>query len=324
MKNIWVIWLSLMAAPLLSAGIKSLKIRPSETDAAIKTFNDAHTVLWNPAANADTTKAQPAAANRLLVFLPGTGGDGAAASTFCEYAAGLGYRVIMLVYPNEISASICRNDGDERGFERFRLAVIEGGDSKHITIVRTECIEHRLIKLLAFLNEKQPKENWRQFLNTESGLRWETIAVAGQSQGGGHAALIGIKHRVARVIGTGAPKDFNQKLNATAAWYQLESATPKSAFFMFNHAKDPKGCTPEELAQNMKALGLGKFAAAVDVIHQAPPYNHTRMLWTTLPKVTVPDAKSDGAKKAHNAPLSAALASKHEAVWHYMLTEPVE
>ena len=74
--------------------------------------------------------------------------------------------------------------------------------------------------------------------------------MAGQSQGGGHAALLGIKHPVARVICFGAPKDFSLALTAPAAWLRLDSATPKSAFFAFNHDQDRQGCSPAQQAEN--------------------------------------------------------------------------
>src|SRR5271166_5091306 len=92
----------------------------------------------------------------------------------------------------------------------------------------------RVFKLLLYLKTLRPREHWEQFLNDDDSIKWETIAVAGQSQGGGHAALIGIKHQVARVLCFGSPKDYSKRLNAPAAWYGDESATPKDRFFAFN------------------------------------------------------------------------------------------
>ena len=143
------------------------------------------------------------------------------------------------------------------------MAIIQGGQSKHITISTADSIENRLQN--ARLSEaRRPREQWGQFLNQDGTIRWEAIAVAGQSQGGGHAALIAIKHRVARAICTGAPKDFSKRLNAPAAWYGDESATPKACFFTFNHRQDIKGCTPEQLLQTLAALGFDAFGAPVD------------------------------------------------------------
>lgn len=144
--------------------------------------------------------------HELLLWLTGTGGKGHDALGFANLAADLGYNVIILMFPNDIPATVCANDSNPKSYEELRLAVIQGGHAsyqdgrKEISIVRSECIENRLIKALQYLQDKRPKENWAQFLKKNGSIQWESIAVAGQSQGGGHAALIGIKHRVARVM----------------------------------------------------------------------------------------------------------------------------
>lgn len=190
---------------------------------------------------------------------PGTN-NGSGPVGFCNLAANLGYHVVFLKYPNDTAAATIRKASDPNAFEEFRMALIQGGHTKYISIERSESIENRLIKLLLFLKANRPKEeNWAQFLNEDGTIKWEAIAVGGQSQGGGHAALIGIKHRVARVICTGAPKDYNKKLASPAAWYRKKSATPKGRFFAFNHHQDNYGCSPEHLLRNLKALKLDAF-----------------------------------------------------------------
>jgi len=244
--------------------------------------------------------------HQLLLFLTGTGGQADGAKAFCELAARLGYHVINLMYPDEIPATICARDVDPQAFENFRMAIVQGGQSKHITVERADSIENRLTKLLIYLRSRRPREEWRQFLNPDGTIKWETIAVAGQSQGGGHAALIGIKHRVARVICTGAPKDYSKRLDAPAAWYGDESATPKACFFTFNHRQDIKGCTPEQLLKNMAALKLDAFGPPADASTEAFPYHHTRILTTSYPEVTVNGEDSPGAKEAHTSVIAGA------------------
>ena len=145
--------------------------------------------------------------------------------------------------------------------------------------------------------------------------------MAGQSQGGGHAALIGIKHPVARVICFGAPKDYSKQLDAPAAWYGEASATPKNRFFAFNHHQDPKGCTPAQLLKNLKALGLDAFGTAAEVDNEAFPYHHARMLYTGYPAVTVTGEESEGAKAAHGAAINTQNADRWKQEWTYLLTE---
>ena len=207
------------------------------------------------------------------------------------------------------------------------MAIIRGGRAKYqdgrkeLAIARAECIESRLIKLLQHLQKLRARENWAQFLNADGSIKWETVAVAGQSQGGGHAALIGIKHRVARVMCFGAPKDYSRRLDAPAAWYGDESATPKALFFAFNHHQDPKGCTPEELLRNQKALGMDVLGPPTEVDSEPFPYHHARILYTGYPAVTVTGVESDGAKTAHGSAIMTKNAERWKQVWTYMLTE---
>jgi len=60
------------------------------------------------------------------------------------------------------------------------MALIVGGKSPHLDVSRADSIENRLIKLLLYLRQNRPTEGWDQFLTADGGLRWESIAVAGQ------------------------------------------------------------------------------------------------------------------------------------------------
>ena len=193
------------------AKVTSFPVIPSKTDPEIKTFDEPHWMYVNRDIvikhKADVARDR----HELLLWLTGTGGKGHDARGFSKLAADLGYHVVSLMYPNDIPASACANDKNPQAFEVFRMAIIQGGHAtysirrKEMSIERSESIENRLIKLLQHLQKLRPEENWSQFLNENGSIKWESIAVAGQSQGGGHAALIGIQHRVARVMCFGAP-----------------------------------------------------------------------------------------------------------------------
>ncbi len=103
---------------------------------------------------------------------------------FCKLAAKLGYHAIVLTYPNTISASVCRKEADPGAFEEFYMALIASVTTKHITVSRVDSIENRLIKLLQHLVAKRAREEWSQFLNADGSIKWERLAVAGQSQSG--------------------------------------------------------------------------------------------------------------------------------------------
>lgn len=312
------------ASAPVSAEVAIRFVRPSGTDAAITAFDQPHRIYLRPAAV--PTRGE------LLLWIPGTmppapaGGKAPAAepantregsAAFCALAAQLGYDVISLRYPNALSASAARRD-DADEFERFRMAIITGGVSKHITVARSDSIEHRLVALLRYLSVRHPAEGWAAYLTAEGTLRWDKFALAGQSQGGGHAALIASKHRVARVICTGAPKDYNLRLDAPAAWLAAESATPRRRFFTFNHRQDRQAATLAQQLRNLRAMKLDAFGEPVDVDGASPPFQHSRMLLTNYPGGTL------DSNTAHTAVITFRNAAVFAPVWRYMLTEPVE
>lgn len=328
MRFLMTMLCSLAALGVARAGVTSFGVLPSATDPGITNFDQPHSVYLNREIVVEHQAGLAQDRHELYVFIPGTHPPGTPRTAshgpvaFCELAANLGYHVVSLTYPNDIAASICRNDRDPGEFENFRLAIIQGGASKYIKVSRADSIENRLIKLLQRLQEGRPRENWAQFLNPNATLKWEAIAVGGHSQGGGHAALIGIKHRVARVISTGAPKDYNHRLNAPAAYYREASATPKSCFFAFNHWQDWTGDTsPKQLLENFHALGLDAFGAPAEVDTEPAPYHHTRILMTHFPAVTVKGPQDDGSLTAHHSMLNPQNAERWKPVWTYLLTE---
>ena len=165
-----------------------VSILPSVTDPAIQTFDSPHAIYLNRKLIVDQQPGPVHARHELLLWLTGTGGNAQkAAADFCKLAADLGYHVVSLMYPDDLAASACANDRNLDSFETFRLAIIQGGSAtcqngrKKLTITRPDSIESRLTKLLLHLKSIRPREHWEQFLNTNDTVKWETIAVAGQS-----------------------------------------------------------------------------------------------------------------------------------------------
>lgn len=317
----------LLLAGVAQADVTSFSVLPSRTDPEIHTFDTAHWVYVDRDILIDHKPGLAQDRHELLLWLTGTGGAGRTAEGFLNLAAELGYHVINLAYPDEIPATTCAGDPDPLAFERFRMATIQGGAAvieqgrTRFTIDQPESIENRLLKLLLRLRKLRPREGWDQFINEHGGIKWESVAVAGQSQGGGHAALIGIKHQVERVLCFGSPKDYSRRLNSPAAWYSDPSATSKDRFFAFNHVQDPKGCTPQELYRNLQTLKGPSFGSPALVDSEAYPFHHARVLYTAYPVVTVTGAESEGAKTAHGSAISTANADRWHKVWSYMLTE---
>lgn len=308
--------------------VTAVKILPSATDLAIKTFDLPHSIYVNREIIVDHKEELTRDRHELLLWITGTHMPGTTnatgASAFCMLAADLGYHVIALMYPNDKAAATVRNVKDPDAFEEFRMAIIRGGQTPYIAIEQCESIESRLLKMLLHLKSIRPREHWEQFLDEDGSIKWKAIAVAGHSQGGGHAALIGIKHKVARVICTGSPKDFNQARRAPAAWYHETSATPKQRFFTFNHRQDSMGfTTPGQWMENLHALGLDAFGSPVDVDKETTPYQHSRILLTGFPSVTITSPESEGSLAAHVSVIANKNATRWEQVWTYMLTEKI-
>lgn len=335
-KILWL-WLAFIALATITPGVyggesdlqeaalDGVPVKPGLTDPAITNYNEPHYIYINRDIVVSQNPALPADRHQLLLFIPGThpagtprGGKGP--FKFFQTAANSGYHVIFLTYPNDVAAAqVCNKLRNPSAFEKFRMTIIVGGTFQNRTVTRTDSIENRLLKLLLYLKNARPKEHWEQFLDKDSNIKWDAIAVAGQSQGGGHAALIAIKHRMARVICSGAPKDFNHILNRPADWYREPSETPKNRFFAINHVQDAMGqCTPAEQMENLKVLGLEKFGPPADVDTEKPPYHHARILATDYP------GKKVESSTAHTTPLNPKNADVFNSVWLYMLTEPVD
>ena len=249
-----------LGSPLPAKGaIEVHDVRPSDTDSAIQRFNLPHRVFLD---------GSVAARGQLLVFLPGTGATTADQDAFGRTAAGIGYHVVYLMYPNDVPAAVCQDDEDEKSFESFRREIIAGGDrDPRVNVDRADSIENRIVQLIRWLASNRTSEGWRQFLADDS-LDWPKVVLAGHSQGGGHAQLLAKDHAVARVVVLGSPKDYNTRHGRPAAWYG-GGATPAARMFAFVHEHDTQAISYQEQIENLRASGLTTFA---DTDKLAPPY----------------------------------------------------
>lgn len=304
-----------MAAALLAFALLSVTrftVLPSDTDPDIRYYNVPHTVFVDPAASPR---------GELLVFLPGTNGKTGNATAFCSTAAELGYQAINLMYPDDVSASSVRDDPDPDAFLKFRLAVIEGRSlSRDVQVDRPESIENRLVMLLGYLDKKQPDGHWGRYITSEGLPNWPKIAVSGLSQGAGHAALIACRHRVARAVLFGGPKDYSRALNRPAAWY-ASPATPAEKIFAFNHEQDRQGCTFQEQLENCRAMGLDRLGQPVSVDTLAPPFNNSHILATNYPGTRLVSAQAHTSVVGDgSSPFAQDGSRLFKPVWVYMLT----
>jgi hypothetical protein len=289
----------------LGRASEPVSIVPSDTDSRINEFNSPH-LVWT---------AEGTARNQLLVYLPGTGGtpEKGVFHGFAKVAAGLGYHVVAVMYPDNIAAQRKCGQSLDLGCQlAFRNSILHGGRIGPRRVVAPEdTIENRLEKLLAYLDAHFAGEGWGQYRGPQ-GVRWAKIAVAGQSQGGGHSYVIGKNHEVARVLMFGSPKDYNFHFDAPAKGFDDNTKTPLNRFFAYNHVRDNgNGCTHAQqekvlLQMGLLALGVGDAAKPEGL------YGHARVIYT--------NADLGESTKFHASVMRLNLAG-NVAVWKYMLTE---
>jgi predicted esterase len=237
-------------------------IRPSATDPAIWRFDAAHYVLFN-------TDARPDA--QLLIFLPGTGGEPPGPLALLRAAADAGYRVISLAYNDVPAVAVyCPRKPDPTCSEKFRRMRVYGDGiiDPSIDNTRAESIANRLVKLLQYLDAREPQRKWSGYLDNGT-LNFGRIGFAGQSQGAGMAAFIAKEHAVARVILFSSPWDFtvsNGNVRTLAPWIAMPSATPPNRWYGAYHQRE-----------NMAAL-IAKAYATLRI-----PADHVRVFTFDLP-----------------------------------------
>jgi pimeloyl-ACP methyl ester carboxylesterase len=253
----------------------------------------------------------------LYLFLPATGSPPSDYLLIQQEAVDLGYHVIGLAYPNKdavvAKCNVLSDYNDRQAcYLSVRLRTLDGTtDSCCTTVDGTNSIDNRLTKLLVYLKENYPSEGWGGFLDDTGSPQWSRIVVAGHSQGGGNAALIGKLHSVARVVMISSPPDGcfpqddlpKQQLPgcenpvgtpfAGAQWTKLPSLTPADRYYGLAHQSE-FAITPM-LANwgrqldpvsgkwiNVGGLGLFPFGTPVAPETNAPPYACTHMLLTSL------------------------------------------
>lgn len=249
-----------------------IPVLPQRTDPGMRHWLTPHQVIL----------PQPEHRRRqLFIFLAGSFGTPTHQYLLLKEAVQSGYHVINLCYPNSWTVgALCRRCADANCHENIRLSILDGlSRSNLIQIDRTNSIENRLVQLLSYLHQQHPDGEWQTYLN-EGQPRWETIAIAGHSQGGGHAAIIAKRYQVARCIMLGSPADFSPVLQAPAPWLSAPSATPIDRYYGFAHLQD-KGI--QRILRAWGELGLTSFGPPSNIDGMELPYAESHQLVTNIP-----------------------------------------
>ena len=197
------------------------------------------------------------------------------------------------------------------------------GTDRHdlIDVNRPNSIENRLIKVLQYLNNDYPNENWNQFWSGDSTILWENIIVSGHSQGGGHAGFIGKIKQVERVV-MFAINDWMPLLQRTSAWVSMPGATIPERYFAFTHELDEAADFGNQQIF-WEDLGMMQFGNVVLTDGLSVPFENSHTLFTqVIPAVDT--------TKYHSSPIVDLYTPKDgndmpvlQLVWEYLIDYPL-
>jgi len=254
MKIIIAVFILFLSTPIwgqidaVNSTLKDLKVKPSQTDTRITIADEPHWIQYDASLKN----------NKLFLFLPGTNGIPVKGPKLVfKTAIEQKYRVINLGYVNTPAiAQMCRGanlENDEDCAENFRKKRIYGSATSDLISDQSyDAIIPRLTKLLQYLIKQYPDDHWEYYLNDNQEVQWEHITVAGQSQGGGMAAMIAQDHIVHKIIDFSGGWD-NKTPTTIAPWYYKKSKTPNSSWYGFYHINERKASVINE---SYRAMGI--------------------------------------------------------------------
>jgi hypothetical protein len=269
-------WLLLLVACRVSA--RGYVVSPAETDPAIRSALYDHYAVNNP---------WVAPRGVLFLFFPGTMSRAMNYKMLCETAADLGFHAISLQYVNDVSVNNkCSKSRNLECYENMRRELLFGADfSPHANVSRPNSAENRLVKLLRYLADRYPLDGWEQYLAAGDVPRWSRILVAGHSQGGGHAAMLGKYYSTAGVV-MFASMDYSFMNDKAGTWVDNRSNTRLEKFFAVAHTLDETmPITP--MRKYWNAFGFRNIAPVINIDDVGSPYANSNTLITSI-KPTAP------------------------------------
>lgn len=245
-------------------------VLPQATDPSLTGWRDPHVVA---------VPITPSATPHLWVFFGGSYGKPQRQVSLIDHIASLGHWVINLRYPNDWTIGAMSKRTNSAGVhESLRLQILDGRDRAGLLdLAPQDGILNRLRKLLLWLSVRHPEQGWTEFFDGDQ-PRWERLAAAGHSQGGGHAAILGKHVALERVVMLSSPADCTEN-GAPAPWLARAGDTASDRYFGFSHLRDP---AIDRILGGWAALGLAEFGEPVPVDQSEPPYGRSHQLVTGL------------------------------------------
>jgi hypothetical protein len=241
-----------------AVAVTPILVQPSDTGAGIdnETSTDRYHRVYTP----------PQARNVLVLFLGGSGSRPSDYDDISASAAGLGYGTINLSYNDTaplltVGLTCALSDpcyANYRGETIFGKDVVYAPgvgpwDALAITVSKANSVVNRLVNLIDYLTHDADTSDdtyWSQFVvsnanspytTTHLGAvypNWSKIVVSGHSQGGGHAAFLGVKlpQAVRRVVMFSSPNDNVN--GVSASWVTSTSTTGLDRFWGLRNADE--------------------------------------------------------------------------------------
>lgn len=234
--------------------------------------------------------------------------------------ADYGLHAVQVAYARQWFGKVClEKPVGENCRGNVRIEAATGEDfSKDVDIQQPDGMMERARQFVTWLAKENPEGGWEYFLTADGkDLRWEDVIMAGSSHGSTTSARFAKYKKVSRVVMFCGPRDQHQ------VWQKLPSATPENRYFGFSHVLDG-GWVDDHYCRSWELIGLNKFGPIVNVDQSKPPFENSRRLITDF------DVKGD-ARRAHSSVQPGGSAwkdgqgnFKHEAVWRYLFTHPVD
>jgi len=281
----------------------SFYVAPIQTDNNYAAVQDSHLVINNTTDNP----------NKLFLFLGGTESKPKSYKNLSEFVGSLGYDVINLSYLNTFAAANLTNVSDSLVFDKYRQEICFGTpESIFVEVDTLNSIYQRTLKLLNYLNETFPNQNWNQYLVDSNTIDWSKIIVAGHSQGSGHACYLGKINVVDRVLMFSGPNDYSNHYSNAAKWLRTAGVTPLENHFAYLSLLDEIVDFEIQLI-NLQGLNLYPTYDTTYVDNSAAPYDNSHCLYTT---------QSPGfALIHHSSPIK--FSTINQEVWTYMLSSAI-
>ncbi len=199
----------------LGAGIEPVSVGLAGTGAGSHWYcTPAATTPWN---------------DRALLYLVGTYGDPADDHQLARRACELGFVAFAPMYENRVllSGGYCGDDGE--CYERYRAEIVDGipGAPDPVDVDEDDSIRNRVATLLAHLAARG--EPWATVASRLAAHDYARVAIAGHSQGAGHALYLAREEAAERVVMLAGPAETvsgGASGRAPTPWIAALRATP--------------------------------------------------------------------------------------------------